>query len=174
MPKGITMKWQGDVLIIVRRWFSWMNLCLLLVYVPIFWLVFREIVALYMESGRFPILSILVTVLGILFAYYIICHLFNFTKITVDSHYMSITHRPFPWPGSGTWAVCEIDQLFCKEHTRNASNVSSVTYELLGIIRDKQTRLIRGIDDKEQAQFLESELEKAMGIEDKAIAGECT
>ncbi len=113
---------------------------------------------------------------GIGLTYYLFALFLNRTEITVGSGKMEIRTLPVPWRGNKRVRVADVSQIYVSEKVRNNSNNGmSKRYELHMIDRkNKQTPLIKGIDDAQEALFLERRLEELLKLESKPVAGAYT
>jgi hypothetical protein len=174
-PRGVAMDDLGGRLRLVRRWFQWPILMLLFFCVA--WdgfLVFWYSIAFTQKAPWimvvFPVVHVAV---GIAMTYGVLCGFFNRTVIEVEGGRFTIQHGPLPWPGNRTIDTADLKQLYCRQRVRNTRNGTSETYELHAQLADgKQLKLISGLDEAEQALFLEQQIEKYLGIKDVPVAGE--
>ena len=88
---------------------------------------------------------------------------------------LTIRHGPLPWPGNHTLNSADIEQLFCQEKFRQGKHGGSYTYEVHAVLTDgTKKELVSGLDDADQAIFIEQQLEDHLGIEDRRVPGELT
>jgi len=175
MPKAIQVEETHEGLRIVRRWFS--PVFLFLVFFCIAWdgfLVFWYGVAL---SGHAPCIMVVFPVLhvavGVGLTYWTIAGFVNRTEIRVDSHELTVEHRPLPWFGAMRMPVERIDQLYCKQKISRGKNGTSVTYQLIAAEKGGGTRkVLSGLMDSDQALFVERTVESYLGIRDRRMRGE--
>lgn len=106
---------------------------------------------------------------------------FNSHFIRTNSASLQVTQGPLPWPGVRNLKVSDIEQLFSTEYEIRQEKGSDSErrievqkhYQLSAHTRtNKQVRLLRGLSDPHQALWLEQEIERALGIRDKRVAGE--
>jgi hypothetical protein len=111
---------------------------------------------------------------GVGITYATLAGLLNRTRVEVRAGVLSIRHSPLPWPGNRELHAREIDQLYCVERIRHSRNSTRVTYELNAIRRrdGRTVKLIGGLDDPQQALFLEQQIEEKLRIEDRPVGGE--
>lgn len=110
---------------------------------------------------------------GVALTYYVVCGFVNRTVILVGDERISIRHEPLPWPGQMSLELGLIDQLFCEEKVHRSKNGRSYTYELHACLHDgNRMSLISGLNRPEEAFFLEQEMERFLGIEDRRVEGE--
>ena len=113
--------------------------------------------------------------------YFAAVRTFNKHIIRTDSSSLHITQRPLPWLGARNLSVSDIEQLFSTEYETRQEKGSDgdhrievqKNYQLSAHTRTSQSvRLLRGLSDPLQALWLEQEIERALGIRDKRVAGE--
>lgn len=175
-PNGYSVAMEGADLVIIRRWFSWKYLFLLAFCV--FWDAFLVVwyTIAFTHNGPlimklFPMMHVAV---GVGLTYYTVAGFLNKTRITLNTAEMRIRHYPLPWFGSKILPRQEINQLFCEEKmSRNRNNGMSYSYSLSAVMSGgKRLKLISGLDNPEDALFLEQRIESHLGIADKPVAGE--
>lgn len=155
------------------RWFRWEVLGLLLFCVA--WdsfLVFWYTMA-FTKNGPwlmvvFPLVHVAV---GVGLTYSVLTGLLNWTTLELTHHALSIRHFPLPWLGNRTIGAMEIEQLYCEEGRRY--NRGGTTFNLSAMLRGgRKVKLLRGFDEPDIPLFLESELERRMGIAPRRVVGE--
>jgi hypothetical protein len=118
----------------------------------------------------FPIIHLAV---GVGLTYLCLASFLNITMVAVESGRLSVHHRPIPWPGNMVLDASQLEQLYCLEQVRQTKNGTHRSYEVHMLSRDGVKRkLLGGLDDPDQALFLEQQLEQHLGITDRPIAGE--
>ena len=129
-----------------------------------------------LTSGMYPLL---IASAGIL--YFAAVQAFNKRRIRVDRARLQVTQGPLPWLGSRKLDASNIEQLFSTEHeSRVKKGNDSDTrieirkhYRLSANTRDgARETILSGLGDPLQALWLEQEIERALGIGDKRVAGE--
>ena len=98
------------------------------------------------------------------------------STILVNVDRLSIRHHPVPWRGNRSLDIGDILQLYCDESyvTKNRTTNPSVTwmYNLNALLADgRKLKLLSGLP-KDQALFLEQQLEEWLGIEPYPVSGE--
>ena len=110
---------------------------------------------------------------GIGLSYYVLAGYINRTVIKVNRNMLTIKHGPLPWFGNKQLHSHDLAQLYCKECMHRHKNSSSCTYEVHAILKDGQhAKLVTGLDESEQALYLEQEIERFLRIEDQPVRGE--
>lgn len=176
LPPSLRMTEVPDGLEIRRRWFTPAVLFLVFFCVAwdgflVFWygIAFKTGAPLIMSL--FPLIHVAV---GVGLTYSTVATLFNTTRIRLTWSELSIAHFPVPWPGNRSIPREEIDQLYCRRVvSRNNDNGPTTRYELWMAAKDGQARKLLGAGlDEQQALFVEQQIERALGIPDRPIAGE--
>ena len=110
--------------------------------------------------------------MGLVFAYMAASGFLNTTTITATHDSLHIQHAPLPWLGNGT--VEGIRQLYSKERVQHRKGGRhAYSYELHVIVEGgEQRKLIAGLNEAEQALWLEQALEAQLGIHDRRVGGE--
>jgi hypothetical protein len=171
LPKGMTFEKTLHGVQITRAWFTPAAIGLLLFCV--FWdgfLVFWYFTVV--KTGApdiaklLPIVHVLV---GLLLSYFAAASFVNRTRVTVERGVLDIRHAPLPWPGPRGLGTAQIRQLFCKRHVSRSKNGLRISWQLWAVT-DAETRrkLLSGLE-LDQALYLEQEVEKALGIQDRPL-----
>jgi len=80
---------------------------------------------------------------------------------------------PLPWLGNIKIPAGEIRQLFREETISRGRGGTSTRYHLNAITgQNRKLCLVRDVPAADVALYLEQEIEKALGIEDRKVAGE--
>lgn len=113
--------------------------------------------------------------------YFAAVRAFNHHQIRTNSTDLRVTQGPLPWFGTRKFKSADIQQLFSVEYeirTEQGSDnerrtVVRKNYKLLANTSAKnRATLLKGLADPLQALWLEQEIERALGIRDKRVAGE--
>ncbi len=175
LPKRFTLEDVGGDLRITRRWFS--PVAYFLVFFCLFWdgfLVVWYAIA-FLANGPlimkiFPILHVAV---GLGLTYFTAALFLNRTVIHVGDRAYQITHAPLPWWGQRAGNVDDIDQVYVVEALRSNKGSISRTYSVLARMQGgAKDTFVSGLDDFDQALFIEQEIERYLGIEDRPVPGE--
>ncbi len=174
-PRGVRVEdWGGDVRLI-RRWFS--AKYIFLIFFCTFWdgfLVFWYTAAFSMPQTPwimvvFPILHVAV---GAGLTYTTACGLLNRTILTIGSGILTVQHGPLPWWGNRQLVATDLDQLYCRRRLTHNRGGTSETFELHATLKSGTSlKLLSGIEDAEQALFIEAEVERRLGIKDRRVVG---
>jgi hypothetical protein len=168
-PRGLSVSW---------RWFS--RTYLLMLGFCAFWdgfMVLWYALAIANRLVLMGLFGLLHAGVGVWLTYWTLAGLLNRTRVEVRGGVLSIRHFPIPWRGNRDLRARDIDQLFCAEetsHGRDGTDGAKVTYQLKAILKsDGHTMtLLSGLNDPQQALFLEQRLEEKLGIEDRPVGGE--
>jgi hypothetical protein len=170
MPGGITVQDDGYQLEITRKWFGCSTVGIgvfALIWNGMIWFIF--VPAGFSSFGIFLLPFIAV---GIGFLYMTVAGFLNATTIRVDTSNLSIQHGPVPYPGK-TLASQDIEQFYTKQRVHHNENSTSYTYELHAVtFEGKKQKLIGGLSESDQAVYIEQEVERFLGIEDRPVRGE--
>jgi hypothetical protein len=175
LPENVTVTREAGALTITYRWFRPIHLFLVLFC--IFWdgfLVFWYREALQRPSPSniaiwFPLLHVAV---GVGLTYSTLAGLANRTRVVVQSGVIAIRHGPLPWLGNRQVGAESIRQLY-REETISRGRNASASYHLNAITPDnRKLRLIRSVPTADVALYLEQEIERTLGIEDRRVSGE--
>jgi hypothetical protein len=137
----------------------------------LYWLISSDVGRGDLVLGT--LIPVMHSVFGLGMAYMLLTKLFNHSRITVTADRVQVSHGPLPWPGACSILTSHIDQLFCKEIRRTTNHGLSLRYEVWADMTDgTQSRLVHVGLSAEQALFIEQQLEKALGIQDREMPGE--
>ena len=80
---------------------------------------------------------------------------------------------PIPYPGNRTLDAGQISQLYCRERVRRGKQSTYFTYDVNAAIEgQKEQKIVSGLDESEQALFIEQEIERFLKIPDTYVKGE--
>lgn len=174
LPEKIDIKEFPTYIHITRKWFG--AQILFLTFFAIFWNVF--LFKFYAEFSEtvdiwtklFPLFHVGA---GIGISYYAIAGWFNKSNIFVSKATIEISHKPLPWFGNKKLDATELKQLYVKEKINRNRNSTSVTYEVHAILHSQRNiKLLTGLENSEQALYIEQEIEKFLQIENAPVRGE--
>jgi hypothetical protein len=118
----------------------------------------------------FPIAHVAV---GVGLTYFTLAGFVNRTRVSVSRNQLTIRHGPLPWKGNLELPGKQFTQLYGEEIISRGKNGPTITYNLLALDREGQkVKLLSGLTDKDQVLYLEQTMERRLGIEDAAVAGE--
>lgn len=176
MPRGIRVEPTAGGFRILRRWFS--PIFVVLAFFAAIWLGMLAFGYGMMVSSGAPLFVMLFPLLhvgvGVGLGYWALCGFLNTTTVEAEGGRLTVRHRPLPWPGNATWAAAELSQVYVKEKVhRHKDGGETSTYDVLAVTREgRGTKLLSGLPDADSALFVEQEIERRLGIEDRPVAGE--
>lgn len=174
LPKGLQVDNWGGELRIVRSWFSWA--ILFLVFFCVFWdgfLVVWYAIAIHEQQIIMMLFPLLHVAVGVGLTYFCIASFVNKTWITVSMGQLTVRHGPLPWPGNRSLFTHDIEQLYVTEHIHRGKNSTSTTYRVNVKKKDgDKVKLASGLQDADQALYIEQEIEKHLNIADRPVPGE--
>lgn len=179
MPKNFALFHEMDALVLLRRWFNWGVIplaffCIIWDSFIIFFytMIFRTHAPIFIML--FPSLHLAV---GLFLTYIVLTGFFNTTQVRITGSNISVLHGPLPWPGNKNISTLDIQQVYCIQSFNSSSNYnnrrSSPSYDVCVMYQSgNREKLIGGIDQADQARYIEQQIESTLGIADTAIAGE--
>ena len=174
LPKGLIVDEQEDRLTLTRKWFS--PKFIFITFFALLWNAFMVgwfTISISMGQWEMAAFGSIHACVGLWLIYYVLAGFLNRTTISIDSSALIIRHKPIPYPGNREIPSEQINQLFSKEKISQGKNSTSIAYELHAILRGQEKlKLLSGLDDADQALYLEQEIEKYLGIEDRVVRGE--
>lgn len=123
------------------------------------------------------IFTIVLTLLPALIAGYCAAAFFrNKTTITVGHTNIKLTQAPLPmpYPGNKSFKLCSIKQLYIRERISYSSKSRTKNYFYdLHLIDggNRHLKILSSLRSKEQALYIEQEIEQYLGIQDVDIEG---
>lgn len=174
LPDKLALNRRGSEIEIVRTWFG--SQVLFMTFFAVFWDGFLYF--WYAKLGDspdpmmryFPMIHVAV---GIGITYYVLCGWFNRTCITVGRGKVSVRHGPLPWFGNLEMEASALKQLYAKERITSSRNGTTVRYDLNALTSDgRSIKFVGGMENSDQAVYIEQEIEKFLGIKDGQVKGE--
>ncbi len=110
---------------------------------------------------------------GLGLIYGVVCSLANSTTIAVAQGTLRVWHGPVYYPGSQTFEALDIEQIFLAEATPATAESPQPALNLMARLRgNRQVFLVKHLQDRQAAVFLEQTLERFLRIADERVAGE--
>jgi predicted Zn finger-like uncharacterized protein len=180
-PRSMSVE-EGMGLLITRRWgrgAGW-----ILAGISIFW---NSIVSVFVgvalfEKKEMPgpfkgFMWLFLTpfiLVGIVTLYTALALLLNRTTIRIGDGRILVRNAPVPWPGNGSLETQDLVQLFSTQYVSHTSNnVPQFRYAVWGLWQGgHKAKVVGGMENPEQAYFLEHAIEKHLGLEDAPVEGE--
>ncbi|MBT3291582.1 MAG: hypothetical protein HN380_29835 [Victivallales bacterium] len=108
-------------------------------------------------------------IVGLMFGYCTLVALLNSTTITVSGGLLHVTSGPVPVACDKRIVARMLKQLYVKSEAVQ----SRVFYALYAATTDgRDVKLLSGLSTQDEVHFLEQEIEKFLGIEDRPVSGE--
>lgn len=108
--------------------------------------------------------------LGVLPLYMAFRHCFNSLHTTMKDGVLRIRHRPLPWLSPRSIHRDDIDQLFVERgRPQHVNGQEVVDYALKLKTTTGRVRTLALLENAAQARYLEREVERAFGIEDRRV-----
>lgn len=174
LPKYVQLEEDIGEMRIRRKWFSLYSVPL--VFFAVLWNGFMLVwyaIAFSTGEAQMALCGTLHLAVGLFLIYWVATTFLNTTLITVNSEVLDIKHGPIPAWGNKTLNPGEIAQIFCKEIISRSRRSTSVTYEVAAIMNDQRREsLLTGLHNPEQALYIEQEIERFLGIENRPVSGE--
>ncbi len=175
LPRRFSVAQDGADLVITRRWFS--PSFVFLLFFCVFWdgfLAFWYFMAFTdgspLPMKLFPVVHVAV---GVGLSYFTVAGFVNRTLVRVGPGEIQVRHVPLPWPGNKVLSAESVEQLFSEEKISRGRNGVNRSYQVSAVLRNgAKTRLVRGLQSPDQALFIEQQVERHLGIEDRPIPGE--
>ncbi|MEI7751822.1 MAG: hypothetical protein WCJ71_06995 [Candidatus Omnitrophota bacterium] len=177
-PKSYTMEHTGEGLLITWKWTpnNMVSVFCFILGVFLIWYVIAFIWPVLIE-GKMSVKVLFMALSGVFFFYAayvcLICGI-NSTRICVASDgILRIRHHPLPWPRPKNIIRGDLRQLCSKEIIHRDTEGDSRSYTVQAITHDgKSIDLVKYLSTREEALFIEREIEKRFGITDNPIPGE--
>lgn len=175
LPDRMELRHTPHGIEITQRWFHVVVLflipfCLVWDGFLVFWYTNALRSGAPLAAALFPLVHVAV---GVGLTYYTVACLVNKTRLTVERGEVVITHGPLPWFGYRRVPGVMIDQLYAKSHVTHGKNGPRTDYQLCYVnTTGRHEKLHANHLTSDQALYLEQQLEKALGIQDRAVPGE--
>lgn len=173
-PPGLSIEASGGGLTVVRSWRNWAVVPLVIfcviwngMMVAMFW------AALANGQHEMLLFGSVHAAVGLGILYSVLMRLFNRTRITISYREVVVRHGPFPWPGSKSIPVYELEQVYVRRVLVRTKNGTRHVFRLIAVDkRDKETVLVKSLESEDHALFIEREIETILGIKDRPVEGE--
>lgn len=177
-PPSLEVEDWGEERRLVRRWFNITYLgraafCVVWDGFLIFWysMAFKGQAPWIMVL--FPVLHLAV---GVGLTYATIAGFFNRTVITLRAGTLAVWHGPLPWFGGVELRADAIEQLYCTEAVRywNARNnyYAQPQAAVQALLANGTSKLLVNSLPRDEALFIEQQLEEWMGISPRRVPGQ--
>ncbi|MCB1177563.1 MAG: hypothetical protein KDK36_08310, partial [Leptospiraceae bacterium] len=175
LPDGIKFKKDVNRLEFSYRTFSFISLFAVIFMSIAGLLFFNDFINSWKTGDYFSAIKTLPTLIFISFIFYVFLAKFvNKVKVKVARGKLGVRVGPLPVGGNIDIDVNDLEQLYCKSKwTMKSEEKTIYEYDLYAILKNSNHELIaESMKEKEQAQYLEYEIEKYLGIIDTKIKGE--
>jgi hypothetical protein len=174
LPARFTVSTDGGELHVQRAWYGLKAYLLAVFCVPWFGFLAVWYTLAWSSGNRIAMLMPLLHVAaGLALVYIAAAHFVNRTHVDVADGHLAIRHEPMPWPGALRLESGTLDQLFTQQDVNRGRNSTTITYSLHARCTDGRTvRLLSGLDQHEQALFIEQQVERHLRIADRPMTGE--
>jgi hypothetical protein len=174
-PKNFEIERSNGEFTIVRKWFN--PSVIFLTIFCLFWnsfMVSWYIMAFKQQIYVMAMVGLLHGAFGLGLIYVVLAGYLNKTYIKISFDSLSIRHRPFPWMGQKTLKKADLKQLYSKKHISHGKHGSHYyTYSVQALAqRNHVIELLSGLTTREEALFIEQEVEKYLRIDDERVDGE--
>jgi hypothetical protein len=173
-PNRFLVDQRNEELQIRYRWFRWTVL-----FMALFCVVWDGfLVAFFMPAvlrgaWQFALFGSLHAAVGVGLTYATLAGFLNRTRIRTTGRRIRIDHGPLPWLGNRTIDADSIEQLFCREKRGTSRSGARYSYEVRALLKNgRQVTLVGNLVEPEEAAYLEQQIERRLGIQDRPIAGE--
>jgi hypothetical protein len=164
MPTGIEVTRVGDALQISRRWCRWPPLCLFLLLLCLG--CDAVLIMIIFGNGGMPVTFPYITI-AIGMTYGTLARFLDRITVQVKQGQLKIRQRPLPCGHEKCLSATDIEQIYCKE------SILSRSYEAYAVLRrGRKIKLLSNLPKPEQALYIEQELERSLGIQDRPVHGE--
>ncbi|HEX8210007.1 MAG TPA: hypothetical protein VF584_07455 [Longimicrobium sp.] len=174
LPERLTVYTAGGGLRIERRWYAWT--AVFLVFFCVIWfgiLGFWYLMAFSTGAWMLMLFPLLHVAVGLFLAYFTAAMFVNATEVVVADGVLTVRHGPLPWFGNRQIATDSLEQLYCEEHVSRTRNGTTVTYSVRARGRDgRMVKLVTGLPQRDQAMYIEQEVERHLGIADRHVSGQ--
>lgn len=174
LPDGYAVDLRYSTLEITHRWSrkkAWG-----LLFFAILWngfLVVWHSIALSQGHWFMSLFALIHTGIGVWLIYAVTAQFLNSSVIRVNAEAVEVHHGPVKMKRNRELPAGDIQQFYCKEKVRRHKNGSSTSYGVEAVMNDdKRQTLVDGLDQPDQALFLEQQIEKHLGIADRPVSGE--
>jgi hypothetical protein len=97
----------------------------------------------------------------------------NSTRVGLRDGALFVRHGPLPWRGGKALDASTVTQLFVRDKVTPGRRGDTRTFELAAVVDGEWTApFVTGLDEVDQARWLEEELEARLGIADEPVKGE--
>lgn len=173
LPPLLSVSTVGGELRIERRWYA--CTAIFLTAFCIMWFGFLAVwyvMAFAVGNVIMMVFPLLHVTLGLVIAYSTAAMYVNRTRIVAGRGHLTVNHGPLPWPGNRDIPTIQLEQLYCEEKFSRSRSGTSVSYSVMArTTNGRQIALVTGLYDRDQALYMEQEIERHLKITDQHVAG---
>ncbi|MBF0569537.1 MAG: hypothetical protein HQL18_02035 [Candidatus Omnitrophica bacterium] len=173
-PKQYELINDADGFAIVRRWLGCSVVPLL--FFCVFWNGFMAVwftVAFTHKQYAMAAFGSIHAAVGLGMLYGVLAMFLNKTTIRITYDSVTVRHAPLPWMGQKTISRAEVKQFYSQEDISQTKNGTSRSYAVrLLTSNEKVVDLVTGLAGRDEALFIEQQVEKFLGIRDENVSGE--
>lgn len=172
----VTMNKNDATITFNITWFKGYTEAIFLTLFSLFWNGFMLVwFSIALSSGQLTmaLFGSIHALIGLFLAYYTICLYVNTKIIIVDSKKIFLEDKPLPFFGNKIIDIEKAHQLYTKEIVTYSKNRKNTSYKLAIITsKNKDFDLPIHFSKKDEALYLEQEIEKFLKIKDIEVSGE--
>ncbi|HEX8394947.1 MAG TPA: hypothetical protein VF665_21555 [Longimicrobium sp.] len=173
LPPNLSVETVGGELRIERRWYAWT--AFLMVFFCVMWfgfLAFWYAMAFAAGSRLMMLFPLIHVAAGLFIAYTAAAMFVNRTRIVAGRGRLTVQHGPLPWTGNRDISTSVLQQLYCNEQVNRGRNSTTITFDVMARTTEgRQLKLVTGLNDRDQALYIEQEIERHLKIVDQHVAG---
>lgn len=176
MPKKITLETYDDYMHMIISWFGIKTIAATLMAIVtigasyILFFADSSNVAISASPLMIKLFPWISAISGAGILYFMLTTWFNKTHIIVSQNTIEIQHKPLPWFGNKKLETKNIKQLYVKEWmSTSTSSHRKSSYYLHVISIDEDDITLMKLEKKEQAYFIEQQIEKYLGIKNLKV-----
>ncbi|MBF0122097.1 MAG: hypothetical protein HQL21_01650 [Candidatus Omnitrophica bacterium] len=174
MPRQYEIRNDADGFVITRRWLG--PAVIFLAFFCLFWngfMVFWFTIAITQKIYVMALFGSLHAAVGLGMLYSVLAQVFNITTIKVSYDFITVRHAPLPCPGEKTIPRGDVKQFYSEEDTHETKHGHGHTYAVRLLTKNEKTiDLIKGLAGRDEALFVEQQIEKFLRIQDENVSGE--
>ncbi len=118
-------------------------------------------------GGFFADIPLLIRLcLAVILTYIAIAGWINKTRIRITDKHISVSHSPLHWMGAKVVDTCGITRLYSQKKEFVSTNGYSIFFAVFAVPENgEDIKLVGGFTEKQQALFVQQEIEKYLGID---------
>jgi hypothetical protein len=179
-PQRFVVEEFGSELTVSYRWFT--PALFFAVFFCLFWdgfmvmwyyIAISQIINGQPAAWAMAAIGLLHLAIGIGMTYSTLANFVNRTEIKLAGGTLTVRHGPMRWGGNHTLSVDDILQFYCSDRTHSNRRRHWSSYQLNVLKKDGTKLVLLGsLTEREEALFLEEQLEQKLGIAPRQVPGE--